>query len=256
MKDFSYGPNKLGVSIYQGLTFGLAKLNEDKVEVVDNFYSCRDGLLGRIHTNIIHTNIEKIKTDKTHMLLQWCAGSPAQLSKAQITENNLKNQKWIENSIKFLHLYEKLAGWPLTKTHRVKTDNDDATKLYYFLSSRRWIKAPYLISLYVLLIRIGRFDYFDKFKTYKDLTSVVDKLSKTTGPTTDERYIIETFKYWKTIATCYPDLFRKKKIEYYWSNGNLSSDSYIGYEGISYLSGGTTRNKTLYDKFMKLHNEG
>jgi hypothetical protein len=191
------------------------------------------------------------------MLLNWCAGSAAALPEEVIARNNLRNQKWIENSVRLLHLYERIAGWPLTKTYKVKTDKDNI-KLYYFLSSRRWIKAPYLMSLYILLIRIGKLEYLDDFKTYDDLTEIVNKLSagkqaQQAGCDNDERYITNTFPYWKTIAENYGELFRKKKIEYYWSKERLTTDSYVGYEGIDYLSSGNTHNSTLYKRFMELH---
>lgn len=249
MKDLSYGPSILNQPSYSGFSFGLADVNEKEVEAFGGFHTCREGLLSKISSDT-----DNINTDKAYMLLKWEAGSKNALEAEDITKNNLSNQKWIETSLKLLHLYEKIAGWPLTKMYRVKTDNGDNTKLYYCISSRRWIKAPYLMSLYVLLVRIGRFDYLYNFKTEENLAEIVSKLSIGNN-STDERYIKETFQYWRTIVTKYGDLFRKKKIEYYWSKERLTEDAYVGYEGISYLSSGSTYNKTLYDKFIKLHKE-
>lgn len=252
MKNLSYGPSQLNVPSYAGFQFGLANINGKEIDASGGFHTCREGLLSKISDSLNHLN-----TDKAHMLLKWEAGSTKALETKDLTKNDLDNQKWIETSLRLLHLYEKMAGWPLTKMYRVKTDNGDNTKLYYCISSRRWIKAPYLISLYILLVRIGRFKYLHGFKTEENLADIIGKLNngKLGSNSSDEIYMRDTFQYWRTIVTKYADLFRKKKIEYYWSKERLTEDAYIGYEGIAYLSSGSTHNKTLHSKFMKLHKE-
>ncbi|TET59659.1 MAG: hypothetical protein E3J47_08225 [Candidatus Stahlbacteria bacterium] len=250
MKNLSYGPSKLTPSNYSSFSFGLATFSSPENNVVEakkGFHSCREGLLSSISSDL-----DTINTDKAHMLLKWDASAGDQ---SVVTANKLLNQKWIEKGVNLLHFYEKMAGWPLTKIYEVKTGKD-SIKVYYFLSSRRWIKAPYLISLYILLIRIGKLDHFENFKTYDDLVKITNKISASSLKPGDERYIADTFKYWKTIVKNYAELFRKRKIEYYWSTERLTTDSYVGYEGIAYLSKGDTHNSKLYEKFMALHKEG
>jgi len=253
MKDLSYGPTQLVRSnYYSNFSFGLATFSssgDNVVQTKGGFHSCREGLISKTSSHL-----DTINTDKAHMLLKWDAGSSDALEQKIMTKNNLNNQKWIEKGVNLLHFYERMAGWPLTKIYKVKTNFDDSVKLYYFLSSRRWIKAPYLMSLYILLIRIGKFDYFEDFKTYDDLIKIVGKINRSNSP--DERYIVDTFKYWKTIVKNYPELFRKRKIEYYWSTERLNTDGYVGYEGIAYLSSGSSNNIELHGKFMELHKKG
>jgi hypothetical protein len=248
MKGLSYGPGDITPASYYGFSFGTAVFSENKeVKTHSGFHTCRESLIGQVSDNL-----DSLKTDKTHVLLRWDSGAGDEKKQAA---NALRNQKWIEKSIKLLHIYEKIAGWPLTKPYKIKTENGDSTKLYYFLSSRRWIKAPYLLSLYLLLIRLCKLDHIDGFKTHNDFTKIIEKISIRDHPqiTPDERHVIDTFRYWETLITHYADLFRKRKIEYYWSTDRLERDNSVSYEGITNLSKGYTANKALYDKLIEFH---
>lgn len=250
MKDLLYGPTKLSASNYYGFYFGVATLpKNNEIEIYNRFHTCREGLIGEIYKNL-----DKINTDKTHMLLKWDSGATDDQKQV---DNDLANQRWIEDSIKLLHIYESIAKWPLTKPYRVKTENGDRTKLYYFLSSRRWIKAPYLMSLYVLMIRLCRNELFTDFKTHDDLIKIGKTVSNKGKAyiSNDERHFIDTFKYWTTFITHYADLCRQRKIEYYWSPERLAPDNSVSYEGITNLSKGYTTNKDLYNKLVAFHKE-
>ena len=254
MEDFSYGPDKINLPSYNGFSFGIVKFDAKDDKLISNykgFHGCREGLIGTISSNLAN-----IETDKTHMLFRWDSGIDKEGKK---NESILANKKWAEKSIKLLHIYEKIAGWPLTKPYKVKTDNGERTLLYYFLGSRRWVKAPYLLSLYILLVRLCKLENFDNFKTHDDLIKIVEDISKrgkSSNISMDERHALDTIPYWKTIIGYYSDLFRKKKIEYYWSTDRLSTDSYVSYEGITCLSVGNTNNRTLYKEFMEFHKKG
>ena len=253
MEDFSYGPDKINLPSYNGFSFGIAKFDANDGKLISQhggFHGCREGLIGTISSELA-----SIKTDKTHMLFKWDSGSNKEEEK---NKSILANKKWAEKSIKLLHIYEKIAGWPLTKPYKVKTDNGEKTLLYYFLGSRRWVKAPYLLSLYILLVRLCKLENFDDFKTHDDLIKIVENISErgNRNVSMDERHALDTIPYWKTIIEYYSDLFRKKKIEYYWSRERLLTGRNVSYEGITCLSNGNTSNETLYKKFMEFHKKG
>jgi hypothetical protein len=66
-----------------------------------------------------------------------------------IVMSNIKSSEAVLNKI------ETSLGWPLTRTYPVeKMGGDMGLTLSYLTASRRWMKAQYLLSLYLLIVRV------------------------------------------------------------------------------------------------------
>ncbi len=103
------------------------------------------------------------------------------------------------------------------------------------------MKSSYLVSLYLLLIRVCRDDRITGFKDFYSLVAVIDKIDRSTKKlVTDNGYISSSKPYWEAIMKGYSRLFRKRKMVYYWDKERLGSGNNGGGEGIQNLVTGAT----------------
>lgn len=251
------GVNLPSASSYFSFSFGIAPApGKDAITPLGSYHSCREGLISDVRSHITGSG-KKMLTDKMRMIFKW------HLSDKNLTRDNAEHREWLNRGLNILHAYEKLAGWPLTKVFEMHTDRD-FIKAYYFLSSRRWIKASYLVSLYVLMVRLGKNSALTGFKNSagfeKLVNGLIEKYSKTDGgwkqtPTSfnsDVGWLKSTLPYWGVILKGYSEMFRKMKITHYWSEQRLTNEHGQSAEGIDYLCGGSTSYKEARKKLLEL----
>lgn len=99
---------------------------------------------------------------------------------------NMKSQMIC--SIKILHVFEKHLGWSLSKVSEVEDDKLRSSNIacYAFTSSIKWSRSTQLLSLYLLLVRLGRTPQaFDEFESVSDLRKAINKYGKLPSPKND-----------------------------------------------------------------------
>lgn len=237
--------------------FLFAAVKEPKdgiITPISGYFTCREDQMASMRSNIISIK-QTQPTDKTRMLFAWT------LSEREKAQNLKLTYEWLERAIKVLHVFDKLAGWPLTRVYKVETDNE-FIRSYYFHSSRRWMKASYMISLYIMLIRMCQDKRITDFKNFDGLIILLDEimdaqnnssdLDQNIALKSDHHYVKDSFKFWKTLMLGYPKLFRKRKLEYYWGTNRINGSS--GYsEGVNYLVTGDTAYSEVYSELLKVH---
>lgn len=231
---FRYARDVSQSSDYFGFSFGAGKeLKGDAIDLVGTFHTCREALMGEMRRDINNEN-DRLPTDKMRILVRFSE------SRAQGKADRILIDGWVERATSVLQAFDKLAGWPLTRVHKVKT-SARSIDIYYFHSSRRWMKSSYLVSLYLLLIRVCRDDRITGFKDFYSLVAVIDKIDRSTKKlVTDSGYISSSKPYWEAIMKGYSRLFRKRKMVYYWDKERLGSGNNGGSEGIQNLVTGAT----------------
>lgn len=121
------------------------KGREEQVSPLKMFYTCRDAAVEDIG-----------KIFRTTSKVGVWAQRRKSLEKARLIIM-ARTKVAMERGIKVLNTFEKHAGWALTKAYQLNTravrEQDD--KFYYVVGSGRWMRAPALFSLFVLLIRLG-----------------------------------------------------------------------------------------------------
>ncbi|MDX1314238.1 MAG: hypothetical protein R3356_01945 [Eudoraea sp.] len=219
---------------------------DGKISILGDAQGCREGLIGRMREQITSSR-SSLKTDKTRLIFKW-----------QAAEKNLSRDTkiidgWVKRAINVLHACERKAGWPLTRVYKIDVGDRKWLKLYYFHASRRWMKASYLISLYVLLVRMCK---DERVAGFKDFSGLVAKVKKIMGSghalKTDHGYVKDSYPYWEAVLTGYPDLFRKRKMPYYWDTSRLGGSSMPSSEGIQYLVKGDTRYTEVREKLIQI----
>jgi len=236
---------------YAGFNFGCATEPEGgKIQLVNSTHTCREGLFYNMRNRICGTASNQ-PTDKMRMIFNWHI---SRNSPKKIMENNTD---WAMRATLVIQAFDKIAGWPLTRVYKLDVgDKDYFLQSYYFHSSRRWMKASYLVSLYVLLVRMCKDERVTGFKDFDGLVKVIQKILKS-GQTLklDAGYVSSSLPYWEAIMKGYPDLFRQRKIQYYWDTGRLDGATNGGAEGVEYLVNGNTRYTEVRKEMLKIKKE-
>jgi hypothetical protein len=217
---------------------------DNKLSVLPGEY-CREQVIYHIITRI--RTAADILTDKMRMVILY--GGPARQDngnyyRGAIPEGTRILEK-IECAVDILHCAEKFVGWPLTRIYEVESPAENIIGRY-LVSSRRWIKAPYMVSLYLMLAKIP-FEYYplDKFSNIEELIKVI----KTLPGGGIGFYARESVDDWKTLLLSYEKLFKKKKIDHYWSEEFLGGGKH--YEGVHSLITGDCYSAGLSERYWK-----
>jgi len=208
---------------------------------------CRDAGIALMREDIVKG---KMKTDYTRMLFKWGLRTAPKLN----AEDRNTADAWVNRAVNVLHCLEKLGGWALTRVYKLETP-DDTMAVYYFLSSRRWIKSSYLAYMYVLLVRMCHDKWWGKHKSFKDLKEAYYARAKGAQFSYDHGFIRQSFPYWEAIIRGYPQLFEKKKINHYWDYNRINSHTNNKGEGIDKLSRNNSEYRGLFDELKKLKTE-
>lgn len=186
----------------------------------------------------------------------------------------INNSKEYEESllkrIKILNILEHECGWLKTKACKVVYNKELPQELYMIVGSRRWIAAPSLLSLYVMLLRSGHRLVTENFYSYQGLMKSLDKKLKPLCKNSkgwdedtdngwsdhdDKFYAAMTYKYWALLLRNYKNLF--ESISIYDAYKVRKSEDYQrepDKDGIYNLCNPnyTYSHKKLKERFMKL----
>lgn len=173
--------------------------------------------------------------------------------KDDISEEVAKDLQCKAESVRVLNIIERHLGWTLTKLSQCNDDELKNHKLsgFIFTGSPKWLKAPQLLSLYLLIIRLG---YFQKelsvFKNVEDLSKVLREFNKsfTTYDTYRRRdidWFKRTHKMWYLMLRNYSRLFGSRHIKRNYKISNYGIDALAKNVG----------NKDLVDRWLDVKKE-
>lgn len=148
---------------------------------------CRDFLHDAVRTQTIGVNssiygfaFEKGKNPPVDLIRTRMLVRQDKLDKKDIPGF----EKKLKAALKLLHHYETMAGVSLSKFQKV---DDKKLNVWAFSSPGMWMKAPQLVSMYSLLLRLG--DKELKFKDNEALRKALKKQSEAKGNDKDSRYL-------------------------------------------------------------------
>lgn len=178
--------------IYQSfnMKFSFANTAGDEIVQCHQWIKCRDFLHDAVRTmitgnksSIYSFTFEKGKNpdfdmDKISMLISKKDVNIATAFRPKLTR-----------SLKLINHFENLAGLDLSTIKKVSSDKDGGYKHVWLVTGPKfWLSAPYLVSLYTLLLRLG-----DKSFKFKDSTSLYKALlelsKKPAGNDNDTKYL-------------------------------------------------------------------
>ena len=131
-----------------------------------------------------------------------------------------KDRKWAIESCRLLNIFEAYQGWSRTKLHvgpHMKNQLLTANT-FVFVGSQKWLRAPQLLSLYLLILRLGRmYKYTKGFNSLNDLEALEAELKKkkrylTNQGARDVDWMRDGYKHWTTVLDNHKKLFFSQRI--------------------------------------------
>ena len=208
---------------------------------------CRESFCEYVRQELRDIRHQGIDLNKLHMVAhRKIAGKKGAASK--IFQGQMMATQTMANAI------EKHYGWPLTRVYPIKVVQATTgnSEFYYITASKRWIKAPAMLSLFTLLIRIAasesKFKFRHRIRSMKSLFAVLDELY-TKSSYAEIMYYGKHGHNWKLVLDNYRKLFGSRNMEdlYFPADTN-----YLFTEGINNLCDVSSKDKTLNDTFKKL----
>jgi len=148
-----------------------------------------------------------------------------------------------------LNHYEDMAGW--TKTRLVEIANEPNMRL--FSGPSQWLRAPFLVSMYSLLIRLSYKD-FPSFSSNEELLKVykalIEEYKKKGRADNDLKYMVTCHDKLHLVIENFSKLFSKKLEDNYPKGTNINTFHNQG--GILSLCSFRSYDKAINDKFQKI----
>jgi len=202
--------------------------------------------------------------NKQNGFTPWARNAYSLCSTGRISgSDNFKNwqEKLWRNSLKGLYIvnsFEKEHKWPLTRLFEAQCTNINDVSAVFFTGSRKWTMSPYLMSIWSLIIRLGRNTWLPNGLEKLNHEDLVEKIVKASyvhlGSNDDAAQIYATIKHWDSFMTLYKDLFGGVPRKSHWNVSHLHGGNSRP-EGIRWLIDDSTRYKTLRKKYFKLKEE-
>ena len=161
--------------------------------------------------------------------------------------------KQLRRAIKMLHMFEERAGIMRSKILRVEDPEcGTASNIWLFTGSAIWMKSPFFISMYTLIIRISNFITSD-FETVEELNSSLKTFSKTSASELDASHTGSCVgKMDKVLTDRWKILVRKNGVDEAFLSGYTVRDIHNKC-GIVSLCNGVTPNDKLNNKIKELY---
>lgn len=222
------------------------------VKRVFNFQGCREEIIKKVR-NDLAAKSPKIDQKKTRLLLYNRISIQNQgLSLKQIEECCATPRKNLHAQIgighKLINHYEKRHNWPLTKLYKVDVRNDAQLVAYMVVGSGRWQKTSHYLSLYMLMLRLGRSGF--KNSKWEHGTIIRNLKSFALSGVGDAQYVVITLPKWDILFEEQKTLVGKNTMKQMYSNKRLAHGTNGYSEGISMLCNGNSYDLLLSYRFQ------
>lgn len=220
------------------------------IEMLTDLTYCRESFCEYLRQDLRKISYNGIDLKKLHMLIHRRVAPKRTDAGLRIFQDQVVTGQRMVNAI------EKHYGWPLTKIYPTTPVQDTKNKnvgFYYITASKRWMKAPAMLSLFTLLFRIAannqRFQFKDRIKSLKSLFSVLDAVARKSSYS-EMAYYRTHGKRWKLILDNYQKLFGSRDmVDLYCPNDGAN---YYFSEGINNICDESSADPELNSTFCRI----
>lgn len=247
--------------VTNAIHFSVGTVDKDIINVLQTPSSCRETLILRFNQ---HSMIkDKVSFTNVRILLHTLV-PPSKLDKVKS-----KTEKAIDDGITLINTFSKQHGWPTASFEEMaspfKTSQHMEIYSYVLNVPTHWLKAPQLMSLLLLLLRVGSCGYFTDLTNYDSFFTDAVKIPKRQGKKiaaffNDEDYtFLRSYsKLLKIFFDNYKHLFYRVRAINLWKKDNYVKKgtpftaSPLKYEGVRTLLYGRSWNYALATKMKGL----
>jgi hypothetical protein len=254
MLKFKYG-GSWDAGNYEGTYYMVAwpsATDKSRVVVNNNVHSCREFFV-RSYRSLI-TNQNSSGFIKECRKAQGIYTTGRSYTK-QYDSRKINIRSYAEKGLYIINSFEREHGWPRTKMYEVECENMLLPAIFWS-GPRKWTTSPYLMSIFTLLMRIGKNKWLPKqlFNlSHEDMVRQLAIAAKT-NENNDATQLSKTIRDWDPFMTLYKDLFGDLPRKHHWDTSHLNGGGDRA-EGIQKLITGTTHYKSLHKEYFRLKKE-
>lgn len=176
--------------VYQGrnhCVFCFAgRVGKEEFKQYNSWEDCRELMCGLVKDATINGGVytsermkQKIRElDRTRIAVFF--HNPPRQSPSAKKRDRRMILSWVKRSLALLNFCEKICGFKRTRLYNVNREEVAENRHYFiFEGDYGWMKAMPLLSLYMLIIRAGRFQELSgPFESFQDVQDSLEKLAK------------------------------------------------------------------------------
>ncbi|MCK4827167.1 hypothetical protein KA005_66160 [bacterium] len=250
-------------STVEKISFSICtEIKDRSARMLTSFAYCREGVIGHFSRFFSEQFDREYERDYNDGKLYSHEDMPKNRTSMAVHFNTGKRVRrrikeldsYMERSINLLNHYEKRNKWTLSEIYKAKHDAGKKDLIYLFKSSKWWMTAPHTLSLYMLLIRLGRNELFDKVEKSTSNSELLSIFRKANNKVYDShRFTGNRPKAWNLFLDNRKEIYGKREQKGIF---NFSSDSYtVRIDGISALCSGNSQDRRVKEKFKELCKE-
>lgn len=266
---------QIGAAVIYGfsglrMAFCTAPDADNQIDIVYRADHCRETIVDHIRRQLqsdpdLKDKKSNIDMNRTRLIL--FSKTSAHNQERTIKAFNTRRNREMLVGLKLVNHYERKHGWPRTKMQKLHngeiiaggTDVSNTIHMYTVVGSSRWIKSPHLLSLYLLLLRLGIRGFRADFKTHTQLTKELEvfitKNSRSNGVRRgDAAHVRVTYKKWDLLLKSYNKLFNKRTTKSLYDKKSLVNPGAAFNEGIRKLCDGNSHDLDISHRFAKICN--
>ncbi len=229
-----------------------------KVAQIASLLGCREDLVDILRKRNNGKGYKDLDLRRTRLLI--ILRVPFNTSASKLGQRRSVANTQMQASLKLVNHYERKYGWALTRLYHAdmgtlepnaKTTTPRDVSPYIFgyvvVGSNKWMKSPHYMSLYALLLRLGRGGFAAKFRSQKSLdVELGNYANRQIG---DGGHLRSVYKYIDIVMANQEELLEGRKDLYKKSALSNADNGY--HEGIRRLCRNETKDRRLGYKFME-----
>ena len=222
------------------------------VKQISDWVTCREDMMKSLRFRV-NGRSGKIDIRRTRLLVYTRARYPSGALKDKekhYTTERKHSYVQLQASLKLIQHFERRLGWPLTRVYKVDHMLSPLASIYVVVGSSRWQKSTHYLSLYLLMLRLGRSGFQSKFEDHKELEEELATFVKKRSD--DAGFVKGTYHKWELFLQNQDKLFAGRNLKHIFKKSSLADDSNGYAEGISQLCVGWSRDLALNSRFKKL----
>ncbi len=227
-----------------------SEIKEGSVKQLCSFHTCREAYIGEV-MNLINGengNGEGYSTRKTTLMIWQHIGDNNKNKLPSFAEGKPLEEHTtiaLKAGIQIVNRFADEGGWLKSKLYRVKLPKSTKSIVHVIEGSRWWSTAPQTLSLYLLLIRLGRRPELRKIKINTPIKEVVKTLKKMSKDGKDSYHIIKP-ELWPMLIRNRSDIYKNRKFSTNFSRVSGETD------GLRCLTLGECGDTIIQKRFDKL----
>lgn len=227
------------------------------------FDFCRENVINKVFSfygrKKVYSKGNNISTRKMKLLV--AKRTSAMNPKRFVNDTN----ECMFNGLRLINHFEKIAKWRPTKLYAVDSDCLDRSHgvvAYLFVGSGKWMRSPHMVSLYMLLIRLGKRKEWVQLKSrnsFFEISEGLIKLFRKSWTYSSIFYDVTThlnvtYKKIPVIMENFDKLFYKRSARHSFTKAITLTKLQYG-EGITRLCSGVSADKEIEGRLLQIMRE-